>query len=306
MTNTIETTATNDLRHSILAHDEQGNPIYIKIRLNDECKNGHQDFSITGDIYQKDKPKTDRYFISGGCIHEEILKAKPELKIFVDLHLCDYKGIPMHASANGFYHLRNGFNKTKPEDSGFRAKYCEYYRISPIQFDALNECHNELQFSLQLQNLGILAQWEQQANKAIKLLEEMTGKQFLVDSKRTQYVAPTPEAIAEEEERQRTGYYTPEAAKQREFDKRDKLLAKLRAELDKQIAKHTLEYEVKTQVLIIGGEKALKNCIFYDSSKTLTFNWLSYDLISDELYNKIASEITLPEGCKITNDKGRK
>ena len=77
----------------------------IKIRLDDECENGHQDFSITGDIYQKGKPKTDRYFLSGGCIHEEILKVRPDLKIFVNLHLSDYDGVPMHPTANMIYFL---------------------------------------------------------------------------------------------------------------------------------------------------------------------------------------------------------
>jgi hypothetical protein len=116
-TQTTPENATNDLRYTI-STTFKGNPIIIKIRLNDECKNGHQDFSITGTTYRLFE-KGDRKdgdwkvfngknytFDSGGCIHETILKVKPELKIFVDLHLCDYKGIPMHAVANGFYHLR--------------------------------------------------------------------------------------------------------------------------------------------------------------------------------------------------------
>jgi len=307
MTTTTEQVKTNDLkysndlRHSILSHDSEGNNIYIKIELNDDCKNGHQDFSITGDIYQAGKPKIDKYHLSGGCIHEEILKARPDLKIFVELHLCDYEGIPTYAVENGFYHLREGFNNTKPEDPEFRAKFCEYYRVSGNQFDVLNTSKNQTQYALNIQKLGILEQWKRQADKAIELLEGMTGKKFLVDSVKTQFHAPTEDEIKEEEKRQKEGYYTKEAQAKREEAKRDKLLAALQADCDKEIKKATTEFEVKKQVLFIGGEKALDNCIFYNHSNTLAFNWRGYDKLSQQTIDKIISEIKLPEGVKIEN-----
>lgn len=78
------------------------------------------------------------------------------------------------------------------------------------------------------------------------------------------------------------------------------------AERDKEINKHTKEYEVKKAVLLFGGEKLLNNCIFYNHSETLAFNWRSYDKISEEEYNRIAAAIKLPEGVKIENQKGGK
>lgn len=303
MTQANTTTETNDLRHSILAHDKDGNPIYIKIRLNDECKNGHQDFSITADIYEKDKPKADRYFICGGCCHDEIIKARPDLKIFVNLHLCDYEGIPTYAVENGFYHLRNGFNNTKPEDSNFKAEFCDYYRISSEQFDILNESRNQLQYALQLDGLGILKQWKKEANEAIKMLEEMTGKTFVVDSKKTQYHAPTLEEVEQEQQKINSGYYTPQAEEQREQKRKEEEVEKLNAEEEKKVNAIKLEYHVKRQVLTVGGKKALDNCIYYNHSKTLAFNWRGYDRISDELVNKIMAAIVLPEGVTIENKK---
>lgn len=199
MNTQIEKTATNDLRKSLQVRTKEGNTLIIKIRLNDECKNGHQDFSITGELYQKDKPMNDRNIISCGYIHDEILTARPDLKIFVNLHLCDYLGIPMHPIANGFYFLSNGFNNTPIEHPNFKAEYCDYYRITPAQFDVLSQSKNKIQYYKNLVNLNILEQWKTEADKGIKLLEEMTDKTFLVDSKRSQLIAPTPEEIAQEE-----------------------------------------------------------------------------------------------------------
>jgi len=305
MTTTTQA-ATNDLRFKITTKDQDGNTLIVKIRLNDECKNGHQDFAITGDIYTKDKPMTDRYCIKGGCIHEDILKARPDLKIFVNLHLCDFDGIPMHPTANGFYFLTNGFNNTPIESPNFRAEYCDYYRITGNQFDVLKKSKNQIQFYLNLVKLSILDQWKAEAKKAIYLLEEMTGKQFLNDSKRSQLIAPTPQEIAEELERQKNGYYSIEAQQQREEAKRADILSKLEQEMNKNIEKHQLEFQVKKQVLLTGGEKALDNCIFYNHSNTLAFNWRSYDKISEELYTHIANNIKLPEAVKIENQKGGK
>ena len=101
--------------------------IIVKISLNDECKNGHQDFAITADIY-KAGYRSDRYFLAGGCCHDDIIKYFPEFKIFIDLHLCDFEGSPMYPSANGFYHLKNGFNNTTIQNPSFKKEYCDYYK----------------------------------------------------------------------------------------------------------------------------------------------------------------------------------
>jgi hypothetical protein len=295
---------TNDLRFSTVTKDKEGNKLYINISLNDECKNGHQDFHITGNIYQQGKPKIEKYLIAGGCVHDEILAVKPEYKIFVKLHGCDFEGIPTYAVENGFYHLVNGFNNTKPEDKNFKGEFCDYYRITTDQFDILATSKNQLQYALNLQSLGILIQWKEEANKAIALLEEMTGKKFKVDSVKTQFHAPAPEQLKQEEERIATGYYTPEAEEQRETAKKQVLLSKLIKERDSKINEATEEFEAKKQVLLIGGEKALQNCIYYNHSKTLAFNWKSYDMISEELINEIIEKINL-SGIKIENKKGK-
>lgn len=296
--------ASNDLRFN--TSKAVGNEVItVNIRLNDECKNGHQDFSITGDIYQAGKPKIDKYHISGGCIHEEIEKHFPEFIPFIRLHLCDYEGVPMHAVANGFYHLREGFNYTKPQEQNFDAKYCEYYRVTPAQLEALKTAKNQTQFAVKLVELGILEQWKQEANAAIKQLEELTGKTFVNDSKKSQYYAPTPEALAEEAKRQAEGYYTPEAEAKRQEEARQAEFTKLEAEFNKVVDKAKLEYEVKKEVLTKGGSKALSNCIFYNHTKELAFNWKGYEALPVEFLNELIPTLELPEGvtAKISTKK---
>lgn len=303
MSTTTQQPATNDLRHTINTVDKDGNTMIIKIRINDECKNGHQDFAITATIWEKGKPKVDKYWIMGGCCHDEILASCPDLKIFVDLHLCDYKGIPMHAVENGFYHLCEGFNDTKPGSEKFKNEFCEYYRISSTQFDVISRVENKLQYALALQNLNILDQWADQANSAIELLQEMTGKVFLIDSKRTQYNAPTPEELQKEKEKQESGYYTTEAKQKRILNEKKKERAKILIEYNSKITNIEIERDIKLQLFDIGGPVAVSNTIFYTHTKQIKFNWQRDDKkpLSEELISKIKAEMKLPDGVTFEN-----
>lgn len=285
----------NDLRYSTTK--TVGNEVItVKISLNDDCKNGHQDFSITGDIYQAGKPRTDRFFISGGCIHDDIKKHFPEFIPFIKLHLCDYDGVPMHPVANGFYHLQQGFNNTKPESPAFAAEYCEYYRITPAQFEALKTCRNQVQYGLKLAELNILAQWKEEAKAGIAALEKLSGKKFVNDSKRSQYIPPTPAEIEEEAKRQAEGYYTPQAEARRNEEAKQKEFQKLEDEYNKEVTKARIEYEAKKELLTKGGKTPLDNCIYYNHTKQIAFNWRGYDNLPDEYLNALIATLKLPEG----------
>ena len=69
--------------------------IIAKISLNDDCKNGMYDFSITASIYKK-KGNGQFYQISVGCLHEEIKK-----------HL---KSVNNYGYLNCGRHLKNEIN----------------------------------------------------------------------------------------------------------------------------------------------------------------------------------------------------
>lgn len=110
------TTKTNTLRHSIVV--SKGNQITdIRITLDDDCKNGHEDFSITANIREKNSLGI-MVDAGGGCCHEHILALRPDLKPFVDLHLCTWQGVPMHCASNAFYWLAGHLGLSYVEHHG--------------------------------------------------------------------------------------------------------------------------------------------------------------------------------------------
>lgn len=290
---------TNALKFRDFRTEKNGNQWVIEIRLDDECKNGHQDFSITGTCWEKGKAKTDRNIICAGACGDEIAELFPEYAIFNSLHLCDYRGIPMHCSANGYYHLNNGFN-SKSTGEAFVKEYCDYYRISPAQFQVLRQAESEKHFALLLESERIFEQWECEANIAIKKLEELTGNKFVVDSVRTQYHRPSEAKIAEELERIQTGYYSADSKRARALEAERKKLQEIDEKEESEIQKIRLEYKIK-RLLFSAGEKAYGNYIFYNHSNTIKFNWRNYgyEMTNEEIQdvrNKIEGQ--LPDGVK--------
>ena len=158
---------TNNLKHMI-SITKKANCV-ISIRLNDECKNGHEDFAITADFWKLESPRTDGNWIMGVCCHEEILKLRPDLKIFVDIHLNDFRGYPMYFIENGFYHLEN-----MPKD-----KFMKYAKVDETGYELLKKASNKDEYGyLLLNKLENHKTWEDLAKKGIAKLQELTGKVF--------------------------------------------------------------------------------------------------------------------------------
>ena len=65
----------------------------VTLRYDDRCNNGHNTFSITGDISK----------LMGGCIHDEIREFFPELAKYIKWDLCSSNG-PLYYIANTLYH----------------------------------------------------------------------------------------------------------------------------------------------------------------------------------------------------------
>lgn len=239
--------------------------ITVNIRLNDECKNGHQDFAITAEI--KELRGSRFVWAAGGCCHDEILKVFPEFKIFVDLHLCDYLGNPMYADANGFYHLKNWEDK--------KQSFADYYGMTAEQFEIVKHAEDKEHYNYLIRKAGVVDNWRKKAKKAIKQLEKLTGKQFEIDSTRTQF---TPNDKATDkliEQRIKSGYYKPERIEQRAQQAaeagKQKLIEDLKEDATKDINKIQTELNLKLYILECG--LSIDNFIYYNHSNKGVFNW---------------------------------
>ena len=292
---------TNSIKHRIITKDIDGNFLHIDIRLNDECRNGHNDFAITASAYdKKGKGSTaDKWHLYGGCAHDEILKAMPSLKLFVDLHLSDAKGNPMHASANGFYHLKEG-----------KLNYCQStIRATDEEMKIIVTAEDELHFKYLIESLGIVARWQIEANAGIAELEKLTGKTFKDDSVRYQYEPLTDDERKLITERLQYGYYTPERIAERATAKaqakKQKAFARLVDDRDKAVKKAENEYAVKCAVLM--ADIDINDAIYYDHTNELVFNWhgKSFNSFSDnvtrEQFDAFVASVDmnrLPKGIK--------
>jgi|GEM_PF-1193633 len=73
----------------------------VELRFDDQCKNGHESFSITADIRRAERGAWREY--SNGCCHDEIAKVFPEWAHLIAWHLTSADG-PMRYIANTVYH----------------------------------------------------------------------------------------------------------------------------------------------------------------------------------------------------------
>lgn len=266
MKTTTEVNTVNSLHHVI---DSYGKRNYkIVISLDDDCKNGHNDFSITGSFWLANEPRVDKYSTVSGACHDEILKVRPDLKLFVDLHLGDVDGVPMYAIENGFYHLTQ------------KEKYAqEYIRATDSEFEIIKTSEDKEVFQYYLESMGIVKRWKKEANQAIALLEKWTEQKFKDDSKRKPYKALTKDKRDKIVKRIKSGYYSIENIHKRADEKKkldnENILIDLENEWFDAISKIDMKYKVQYAVASAG--LPLNNFIFYDHTSEGIFNWLDYE-----------------------------
>lgn len=274
------------MKTKIYCKDSSGDDLLISIELADDCKNGHDDFSITADCYKAGKPKIDRYFLYGGCCHEEILKARPDLQIFVNLHLCNYKGAPMYCLDNGYYHLQNNFEHLISE-----------FRLTGEEAEYFRNCPDKQYFEYLMLKLNLPEQWQNEANEAIQILEALTGEKYVPKEGQKQNYVPTPGIVEHVEQLIKEGYYLPETITKRKEEERlnrlDVKIRKLRRDKENSIKKATDKYNVKVAVLNTG--LSIDNFIYYNHSNEGVFNW------NTSSFNKAVTSEQFEEFLKVVN-----
>lgn len=315
-------TTTNDLRHSFTVIKREKKTV-IKLRLNDECRNGHEDFSLTADIYEKDMRGNWRD-VGGGCCHEHILALRPDLAPFAALHLSDWQGAPMHASANAWYWFQGAYPESADHSpnlgachggTGSGAKtpqecreiFKSYVRASDEQIVAIAAENPRTSQELQavMEDLGFPQRWGNQAAFAISQLEKWTGKKFESQATRSQFTPLSPEARATIAERRASGYYLPEnvAARDRaaKAKRKENRITELKKDHAKAIQKLKDKLAVELALADFFPEKA--NAIYYDHTRQVSFNWSNLERLHtrEEFDAFAASEQakTLPHGAKL-------
>lgn len=289
---------TNTLKYTVVkSFSEKGitYKVITTIKLLDECKNGTCSWSITGILQQK-KGNERFYDIGHGCIHEEILKASPKLKMFVDLHLCDWRGTPLYPVENGYYFLQKDKKQAK-----------EYLRVTDEEMEILSKCDDKEYFKYQLFALGIVERWQAESKKAIQALEELTGNVWVnpyKESEERHRFVLSDEEREEMEGKILSGYYTESAIQERKEAERIAKIEKRKNEViktfEKIINKATKEKDVK--LAILGAGLLSDNYIYYVEGNNVVFNYYSYhDKVTEEEYNNMLKNIDyslLPEGIK--------
>jgi hypothetical protein len=276
--------------------DNEGNQWKIEISLDDDCKNGHQDFSLTGTCWEKGKSCIDRNMKFGGACGDTIIKLFPEYEIFERLHICDFNGAPMYAVENGMYHA-----KRQGKDS-----LQNYLRLTELEAETLMQYLDEkLAFRFHLENMGIVARWKEEANEAIKKLEELTGKEFENVSTKSHYTPLTEEEHNEYKEKQLQGYFNAdkiqERIEQKMQDKKRKQIEKLKLAAKTEIDSINTELNIKLAILDAGF--SIDNFIYYKHKNEGKFNWLdSQDKLTKEDFDNLLTKIDkskLPENINL-------
>lgn len=281
---------TNNLSYNVTKFYVENGITYkmnVRISLGDCCKNGVCDWSITADIYEK--RRNGRFVLcASGYFHEKIIEHFPLFKMFVDLHLSDYYGTPIHPVENGFYHVKNS-NKEKT---------INYLRITESEYNILRDsAEDEGYFKYLLYTLGIVDRWKQESLKAIKQLEYLTGNTWENPYKpeNERFVLKlTDEERTLIENRIKDGYYTSEAIQARKDQKKREEYEKKRNEIISDYEKDIQKAENKKLVMlaILDAGISSKNAIYYDFKNELTFNWNDYETkITQEQFDEFVKTV---------------
>lgn len=87
-------------------HNADGSQIRIRMQYDDDCGNGHNSFSITGDWWETKPTNSRKEPDCCGCIHDLIEKYAPDLAKYIKWHLCSSDG-PIHYLGNAVYSAGN-------------------------------------------------------------------------------------------------------------------------------------------------------------------------------------------------------
>lgn len=323
MTTTDTTTEpTNALKHTrTLFSNGNKTRTVIKCQLADDCRNGHEHFSLTAVIWEN-RGNNHWVDVGGGCCHEHILALAPEFSPFAALHLSDQDGVPMHAFANAWYWFQGAFPEAADHShnlgpchggTGSDAKsppechriFCEHLRITDTEAGQIAALapRTETELQIILEDMGLPARWKAEAGAAIAKLEQWTGRKFKSAATRKTWEPVKPELRKLATQRRASGYYSPEQVAARDAAaaeaRKAKRLTEIQSEFERDNEKARRELAVK---LYVAERFERLNCIYYTHTNELSFNWIrSEKLVTRDEFNAFvagADLSKLPQGIK--------
>lgn len=149
--------------------------IVLKARLSDPCRNGHNDFAFTADVYKKIGGSERFSEISAGAIFskEKILlirKFFPDVVKFLPLHLADEQSRPMYYVENAVYHF-----KTEGVKSG-----ADYLNIDEETASKIWEKIKDFKKEVEkvYAEFGLFDKWQKLADECISYFTSKTDNEI--------------------------------------------------------------------------------------------------------------------------------
>lgn len=286
----------NELKYKGTKKIGENTFIDVEIGLRYIKENGYSYFYSLGDVYELKRMR--KKVISSGCIHEEILEYFPEFKTFVQLYGNSSYGMPMHMISNIKFYI----------DNDEIDAICSSLGISDVMAKELICWGEEIDYiKYFLEENDIIYHLRSKANKAIKLLEELTGNEFdnpdvlgIYD-----YMPLDNDTREKIKKLHENGYFTMDNVIKRRDEKIKELNLKFLEKEKIKLEKEKREIDNEIQVL----EYLCDKCISLDSHAYLRgVNVLAINLyknrenaMSEEDYKRFLDSVEyskLPKGIK--------
>lgn len=291
----------NELKYKETKKIGENTFIDVEIGLRYIKENFFSYFYAVGDVYELKRVR--KKIISSGCIHEEILKYFPEFKIFVQLHGNSSFGMPVHMLSNIKFAIDN--NKIDA--------ICRYLGISDVMAKELICWGEEIDYlKYFLEENDIIYHLRSKANKAIKLLEELTNDEFenpdvlgLYD-----YMPLDNDTKEKIKKLHENGYFTMDNVIKRRDEKIKELnlkfLEKEKMTLDKE--KREIDNEIKVLEYLCDEGISLNNHAYLRSVNVLAINLYKNreNAMSEEDYKRFLDSVDyskLPKGIEFEFNK---
>jgi len=132
----------------------KGALLQVKIRFDDNCRNGHQTFAITAEVRE---PKTaHRDCVACGCLHDDVANVFPELAPLIKWHLMGTDG-PMYYVANTVYHASDRDHNGRAAGDPSAWEYVVYFGDSPVSHRVKHSFYKFLQSRIDTGDFQVVA-----------------------------------------------------------------------------------------------------------------------------------------------------